>query len=185
MVVDLQIKASFQTFFLSKEIVKCPLILDIARISKKIKKLGLEIEKNTIISISYGKRLLITNEDVNLENISNQDLIEIVDFDPIKNIVMAIGLHNPNIETPVHWMIHHARDDVNVIIQLNGEKAIKYFTNKIPITDNECPSGSLEHSMEILKTLKQYKKIIIKNMGCMFVGIDLREVEDLIFKGDR
>lgn len=177
-------KTQFQTFFLSKEIVKCPMLVEISRIGKRIKKLNLEIENNFIISISYGKRLLITTDDVNIENISNNDIVEIVDYDPIRNFVMVIGANNPNIETPVHWIVHHARNDINVIIQLNGQKVLNHFLDGIPITDKIHASGTIELSKEILKTLKRSNEIIIKNIGCMFVGMSLKDVENLIFKGD-
>ncbi len=174
----------FQTFFISREVSKCPLIADIIKICKKINSSGLEELTNSTISLSYGKRILINASNVNLINLSCQDIIEIVDYDPVKNIVLAMGKQNPVIETPVHWIIHHARDDVNAVIQLNGEKIVKQFSENSPITETEYQAGTIELAKEVLKTLRRGKKIVIRNIGCLFVGISLKEVENLIFKGD-
>jgi len=174
----------FQTFFISREVSKCPLILDIIKIGQKIKVLGLEENTDSTISLSYGKRILINASGVNLIKITYQDIIEVVDYDPVKNVVLAIGKQNPVIETPVHWIIHHAREDVNAIIQFNGEKIVKKYSENIPITKTEYPSGTIDLAKEVLKTLKESKKIVIRNIGCLFVGVSLQEVENLIFTGD-
>lgn len=184
MVQEKPLNIPFQTFFISREISKCHLISDIIKIGKKINSLELENPTDSVLSISYGKRILINASGVNLINMSSQDILEIVDYDPIKNVVLAIGKQNPVIDTPVHWIIHHAREDVNAVIQLNGEKIIKRFLEHSPITETEYPSGTVELAKEVLKTIRKSKKIVIRNIGCLFVGISLNEVENLIFKGD-
>ncbi len=172
----------FQTFFVSREISNCPLIADIIKLSKKIDELGITDNKDYSISLAYGKRILINAKNVNIESMNQQDIIEIVDYDPVKNIILAIGKKDPCIETPVHWLIHHARDDVNAIIQLNGGKVAKRLSKNLPITEKECPSGTPELAKEVLKTLRASKKIVIKNRGGLFVGISLKEAEDLVLK---
>lgn len=172
----------FQTFFVSREISNCPLIADIIKLGKKIDGLGIVDNKDYSISVAYGKRILINAKNVGVESMNQQDIIEIADYDPVKNIILAIGKKDPCIESPVHWLIHHARDDVNAIIQLNGEKVVKKFSKNLPTTEKEYPSGTLELAKEVLKVLRASKKILIKNRGSLFVGISLKEVEDLILK---
>ena len=184
MVKEKPLNIPFQTFFISREVSRCPLISDIIKIGKNINSLGLENPTDSVISLSYGKRILINASGVNLTNLSSQDILEIVDYDPIKNVVLAMGKQNPVVDTPVHWIIHHAREDVNVVVQLNGEKIIKQFSENSPITENKYPSGTVELAKEVLKTIKQSKKIVIRDIGCLFVGISLSEIENLIFKGD-
>ena len=93
-----------------------------------------------------------------------------------------MGKKYPCIDTPVHWLIHHARDDVNVIIQFNGEEIVKKFLAKFSETKEYHPPGTLDLAKEVLKTLRSSKKIIIKNIGVLFVGISIKEVEDMIVK---
>jgi ribulose-5-phosphate 4-epimerase/fuculose-1-phosphate aldolase len=128
------------------------------------------------MSVRYGKRIVINGNNANLANLKREEIIEIVDYDPFKKIVLSIGQIEPNIETPVHCIIHRAREDVNAIIELNSEKLSK----NLPSTEKEYPPGSLELAKEILGVLRTHKGIIIKNKGVLFVGTSLKEAEDLV-----
>jgi len=172
-----------QTFFVSKEQSNCPLIPEIVRLGKKFEDLGLlKEDSEAIISQKYGKRLLINGSGSQFGEIKINDIIEIVDYDPVKKVTLAIGPKNPHVETPVHWLIHQARDDVNAIIHLKSIKLSEKLIKKLPSTDVEKPPGTLELAKEVLKTLRTNKKIIIKNNGVLFVGNNLKEAEDLILK---
>ena len=171
---------NFQTFFVSREQSNCPLIPDIVRFGKKLKDIGLlESINTTVVSIKYGKRLLINGSGSNFGEIEIDDILEIVDYDPVKKVILAMGPKTPHVETPVHWLIHHARDDVNAIIFFNSRNLAERFGNKLPATEKEKPSGTFELAKEILKALRTSKKIVIKNNGVLFVGISLKEAEDL------
>jgi len=173
---------SFQTFYVSQEQSNCPLVSDIIRIGKKFEEHGLLKNNSGVISLGYGKRILINGNDVSLANVKGEDILEIVDYDPVKKIVLAIGQKEPHIETPVHWIIHHARNDVNAIIQLNDENLVKRRSKKLPTTEKEYPPGSLELAKEILKALRTSKSIAIKDKGALFVGTCLKEAEGLVLK---
>ncbi len=173
----------FQTFYSSKEESNCPLITEIIRIGKKIEKQGLSKDiASVIVSLRYGRRVIINSDYNDLGGIKRGEILEIVDYDPVKKILLTIGPMQPRVETPVHWMIHHARNEINAIIQLNGEKIIKKLEGKIPSTKEEQISGSFEMVKEVLKTLRTGKSVLIKNQGVLFVGESFKEVEEQVFK---
>lgn len=173
---------SFQTFYVSKDESNCPLISDVVRISKRLKDFNIiqNVDK-TIMSLSYGKRLLINANNTNFGDLKQKDFLEIVDCDPVRKVLLSIGPKEPYIDTSVHWLIHHARSEVNAIIQLYDIKTEK-LVNTTPITEKEYPIGSLEQAKEILKCLRDSKIVIIKNQGFIFVGRNVKEVEDLLLK---
>ena len=171
-----------QTFFISRELSNCPSIPDIIKIGKKINDLDISGIEDCCMSVTYGKRILIHAQEINIESMSHHDFIEIIDYDPLKNIILAMGEKYPHIDTLNHWLIHRARYDVNAIIQLNGEQIVNQFLNKFPTTNKEYSSGSLELSKEVLKTLRTKNQIIIKNRGVLFAGLSIKKVEDLISK---
>jgi len=173
---------SFQTFFASREQSNCPLIPDIVRVGKKLKEMGLLKEGAGVVSLGYGRRVLINGNEKSLGDVGREDILEIVDYDPVKRVVLTIGEKEPHVETPVHWLIHHARDDVNAVIQIDNKKLAEKLSKKLPTTEKEWPSGTLELAKEILKTLRTSKGILIKNKGALFVGTSLKEVEDAIIK---
>ena len=172
----------FQTFFVSKEKCSCPLVVELIGISKKIKKLGLLENATGVISLSYGKRMVVQRVDSRLDDLMLDDFVEIVDYDPLKRIMLVIGKDEPCDESSVHWMIHHARDDINAALQLNGGEIIERFSKKFPMTEKLFPLGSIDLIKEILKTLKNDKTIIIKDIGVLFAGADLKELEDSILE---
>jgi len=99
----------------------------------------------------------------------------------MKKNLLVIGIKEPHVETPVHWLIHHARDDVNAIIQLSDRELAKNFSKKLPVTEKEYPPGTLNLAKEVLKKLRTSKSIVLKNNGIIFAGYNLKEVEKLVF----
>lgn len=175
---------SFQTFFVSREQCICPLASEIVKSGKKFKEIGLLKDATGVISLGYGKRMVIQRAGSRLDDLKIDDFVEIVDYDPLKRIMLVIGRNEPCVEASVHWMIHHARED-NAILQLNGEKTIERFSKKFPITEKSFPNGTIDLVKEILKTLRKNKNIIIKDIGVLFVGADLKELEDSVLKNNR
>ena len=109
-----------------------------------------------------------------------QNIVEIADYDPLKNIALAIGKEHPSLETPVHWMIHHAREDVHAILIISSQKLYEKYVEVLPKTSNERKGVTLEWVKEVLKTLKQGKKILLQNHKLMIVGLSLKEVETIL-----
>ena len=174
---------NFQTFYVSKEESNCPLIPEIVKIGKNFKELNLLNQINEIvISLRYSKWVLINADDCDFGEIKKEDFLEIVDYDPIKKILLTMGPKRSRIETPVHWLIHHARDEINAVIQINDEYSGAKLGKKIPVTEKEYPSGTLEQTKEILKKLRNSKRVIIKNQGVLFVGNSIKEVEEIVLK---
>ena len=172
----------FRTFFVSNEQSNCSLLSEIIRVGKKFEEINLLEGAMGVISLAYGKRVLINSSTIDLGVLKREDILEIVDYNPVKKIVLAIGQKEPNAETPVHWLIHRTRNDVNAIIQLNGEKNLEKISKNLPVTEKEYPPGTFELTKEVLKTLKTGKRVVIKNRGILFVGTSLKEVEDLVLK---
>ena len=56
---------------------------------------------------------------------------------------------------------------------------VRKFEKQLPVTEKEYPIGSLEQAKEVLKGLRESKKVVIKNQGILFVGSNIKEVEDL------
>ena len=136
---------SFQTFFASREQSNCPLIPDIVRVGKKLKEMGLLEDGTGVVSLGYGRRVLINGNNVSLGNVGRGDILEIVDYDPVKRVALTIGDKEPHVETPVHWLIHHARDDVNAVVQINSKKLAERLSKKLPATEKEWPPGTFEN----------------------------------------
>ena len=179
-------KNIFETFYISKEVIDNPLINELKKFSKKIKKDGLIKDgSNAIFSIGFGKRVLINAKVKDYSNILKEELIEIADYDPVKNNMLLIGKNKPFLETPIHWMIHHARSDVRFIVQLDNKKILNENKGKFPETKNELKTCSIDMIKDIMGKIKDSKIVIIKNHGILFIGNSKKEIEKIIQKVKR
>lgn len=169
----------FQTFYVSKEETNCPLSIEIIKLGKKLKENGILTEDGrAVFSIKFGKRIIINSKIEDFSSIKREELLEVVDFDPIKNNLLLIGSATPLVETSLHWMIHHAREDVNVILQIKKTA----FINKIKEVDvtDKYPIGSIDNTKEVLKVLRDKKKVAVKNNDLLFVGRNISDIEKQI-----
>jgi len=146
-------------------------------LSQSLQEYGLTDTETGSLSLDYGKRLLVNAAHVDIKKLTHQDIVEIVDYDPLKNIMMVIGLNDPMGETPVHWIIQKARHDVNAVLQINSSSIFEKFQTILPVTDNETQPGTLERAKKILHTLQKAKTILIKNEGIIFVGMTAKEIQ--------
>ncbi len=170
----------FQTFFVSRELSISPMIVDIIKFGKKLEELKLK-GLDYSISLSYGKHLLINARGVDIKQMKQQDIVEIVDYDPIKNIVLAIGKKYPCIEAPVHWIVQKARHDVNAIVEITSKKLYQVCCDHLPVIA-KTPCGTIDRAKAVLKTLRDSKNICIKDECILLVGVHLKEIEDSLAK---
>lgn len=167
-----------QVFYTSKEETNCPLIADLYRIIKILKtREKIKETSDVTISFTYAKRMLINSFIQELSNIKKEELLEIVDYDPIKNNLLVMGKADPKIETTLHFMIHHARNDVNIIVQINNQKICDNLKEKIPIIEKNYPINSIDFMKLVLKTLRDNRIVGIKKTGILFVGKNLDEIK--------
>ncbi|PNX52640.1 MAG: hypothetical protein BV458_08525 [Thermoplasmata archaeon M9B2D] len=170
------------TLFVSREVSHCPLIAEILAIGKTLQTLGLPEKETGIMSLDYGKRLLINAKNADVKTMTQQDVVEIVDYDPLKNIMMVIGATDPSSETPVHWIIQKARHDINVLLQINSVPLFEKWNHSLPATEKDTKPSSLERAKELLRILQKGRIILIKNEGIVFGGINVKEIHDALHK---
>jgi hypothetical protein len=169
-------------FYLSRENSNCPIIPDFIRISKKLEDLNLDnLSERIVISIKYGKRLVINGFSENYKTITHNDIIEIADYDPVKKIILVLGKTKPHPETTLHWIIQNARNDINAIIQIYVKEVFINKLSKFPKTKKEYSSYSLEMAKDILLLLRDNNIILVNKQSILFIDKSLKEVEKLFF----
>lgn len=115
-----------QFFRLSKERVRCPLIPEVVKLSKKLNR------KRGTISVRYGKRMLSSP--------IGEGFVEVVDYDPVRNNLLFIGEEEPSVVSAIHWIILEAMEEINVIVHLHSDSKV---------------ADPLERAKEILRSVKE------------------------------
>ena len=170
----------FQTFYNSREQSRCPLIPEIVRIYQDfIDKNILDDESYAVISIRYGKRILINGSN-NSKFSEIENFLEVVDYDPVKNIVLVIGPALPYRETPIHCLIQNARRGVNSIIQINSKKIFEKLNCNIQ-NQIEEKNNYLEYAKDILTILRENNFVMIKDKGIIVVGKNIFDSKQNLF----
>ena len=157
---------SFQSLYVSKEYSNCPIIPDVINFLKELESIN-----NLTISHRFGRRILINSKDTKLKAINKANFLELVDYDPFKKILLVMGVEDTMIDSPLHWYIHHARDDVNAILLIKDKKL-----EKIPTVDNKYSIWTVEQIKEVLGALRNSKIVNIKDVGVLFIGDSLKEI---------
>jgi len=133
------------------------------------------------ISYSYAKRMICTDDTCALDHIQPETLVEIVDYDPYKQIFVLMGNTQPSTNAPVHWLIQRAREDVHIVLFLSKDHMRGLIkTVDLPTTTQEYPPGSLEITKEILRTLKTGSIVKGKNQGGILVANNFQELQTQI-----
>ncbi|MCD6468385.1 MAG: hypothetical protein J7L32_03630 [Thermoplasmata archaeon] len=148
---------SMQLFRLSSERITCPLVPDVIGLGRKIG------EKTGIISTRYGNRMLSLKSSMFLDEIVEDFFVEIVDYDPVKNILVFIGEQQPEnaLSLAIHWLILRVRNDTNVIVHLYGGNDVV---------------NPLEKTKRILGTIKAEDNMFKEGEEAMFLGKDFADV---------
>jgi len=79
-------------------------------------------------------------------------------------------------------MIHHARKDVKIVVQINDKEILDITKEKNPVLEEKFPINSIDFIKLVLKELRESKIIGIKDKGILFVGKNITEIESLITK---
>lgn len=179
--------STLQTLFISRETSNCPLISEMIKLGQKLEEIGFSDKETGILSLNYGKRLLINAKNIDIKQMKQHDVVEIANYDPLKNIMMVIGTKDPCLEAPVHWIVQKARHDIHALFQINSTTVFEKLKGTLPTTDKEIQPISLDQAKEILKTLQNGKTILIKNTGIIFVGINIQEIQQALntYLGER
>ncbi len=172
-----------QVFYTSKEETNCPFVVDLIKIIKKLKEKKLIKENDQpTISFTYGKRILINSLIKDLSKIKKEELLEIVDYDPVKNNLLVIGSADPKIETTLHYMLHYAKKEIKIVLQLNNNEILEKIGKKVPILDDKLPINSIDFIKQVLKTLRDNKILGIKNKGMLIVSKNSEELYNTLEK---
>jgi hypothetical protein len=168
---------ALQVLFVSRETSKSPLFGELVKIGHILESQGVSTHETGIMSYDYGRRLIITAKNIDVKQMSPEDIVEIADYDPLKNIMLVIGIKEPSQEAPVHWIIQKARHDINVLLQVHSPSLVTKLQGTLPSTEEVTPPGTLDRAKELLKTLRKGKTILIQQDEILFAGINIQEIE--------
>lgn len=167
------------TIFVSKETSRCPLNAEMTRLGGVLRQRGLQEQDNAVLCYDYGRRLLVTATHADLGHLSQEDVVEVVDYNPLKDILMVIGSRDPAPETPLLWMVQKARHDVGVALLLSRPGLLEHLDHSIPRVASPLPAGTLDAAKALLQVLHSGPAVALPPDSLLLVGINAKAVEEL------
>lgn len=139
----------------SKEESNCPLIpilIEICHIAKQ--KLN---DENCLFlpSVIFGKRVIIPSSFIEVEKTQREEFVELIDYNPISNTLLYLGPNTPSTDVAVHWIVHHAKKEIQLIIQIKNlfyKNKMKQKITQLSVNENK---NALEKAKKWLKTLQK------------------------------
>lgn len=136
----------------------------------------LKIKGNHSISTRTGNGFLINTGYFDSKDFSRDYIVEVIDFDPVRNNMMVIGNDPPAPDSAFQWFIYRGLPWINGVLNINNLDIIESFSTKdYPIVDMYKKISNTDLALNILKTAKSSNICILKNKSVLVVGITLKE----------
>lgn len=171
--------------FPMREVHDSPLGKELIKIGKKVGEiLELEGVVTGSLSTTYGKGFIITADNSDLKKLDTQAIIEILDYDPVRNNIIARGKRDSCMETPLHWFIYRAFPETSAIIHIRNNILVEKITaanlQDLAITPFKVKYITSELAMEILKLLKGQNIILLQENGVVAIADSLENAYNFI-----
>ncbi len=178
-------KIRFNTVFVSGRIPSDVKIVELKEWSEKFQRNGLtpEVEGNYTGNLSFrsGEGFVITASGLkSKENLADDCFVYVKAYDEKTNTFIVEGKRKPSSESIMHHLIYKKCKDViavfhghNDLIVTNAEKL------KLPVTEKEYESGTIDLAKEVVNVLGDNKLIVLKNHGFVSLGTTMNEAGEL------
>ena len=178
-------KIRFNSVFVSNKIFSDTEIEELKEWSEKFQKNGLtpEVEGNYTGNLSFRSKegFVITASGLkNKENLTDDCFVYVKDYDEKNNTVYFEGKKQPSSELIMHHLIYKTCEDINAVFHGHNDVIVKNAEKlKLPVTEKEYESGTIELAKEVLKVLGDKKVIVLKNHGFVSLGTTMKEAGEL------
>jgi hypothetical protein len=132
------------TFFASRERCRLPESLLLVEAMRRLG--GVQCS----VSLRAGGRFIISSADSATGSRTEEDVVEIADYDPVRHTVLAIGVKEPSPDVAVHWLAYRTDETARaaaLVWDFPRRKGVSYVEGK-------HPWGSFDEAFAILKLAK-------------------------------
>jgi len=146
---------------------------------EELKKSELFVPKFNSISLRTVKKFIITCPESIDAELTPDDFIEIVDYDPVRDSALALGAKQPPRDILLHWLIYRAVNNINVIVNVDIDLSPEFLEKfKIRTLEKEMKVITPEAAMGILPVLIDTNLIYLEDHGLLVYGESLMPIID-------
>jgi len=162
------------TYYVSREQVRTPHALHVARAAEM---LGHNVKGvRGAVAVRYGRAFLCTT-DGPLSAMTNHDICEVTEYDPVRKVVMVIGTVQPTRYSPLVWTLLRTEPVMNSVAVLHPVPQTLAPKEQAEVMETRLLPSSFEEAMEVAKVMKGKDHLYVSNKALIFRA---RDVETLI-----
>jgi hypothetical protein len=132
-------------FFVGRERCRLPEGLALAALARRLRGVPASI------SLRTAQGFVITSTGEGEFGHSEENVVEVREYDPVRHSCLAIGLTEPGIDTPVHWMAYRTDEQARAAAFVRAtdcREGVGYITRR-------HPRGSFQEALEIAAMAKR------------------------------
>ncbi len=174
-------KIKFNTVFVSDRIPCNPRIEELKVWCDRFQKYGLTpvVEGNYTGNLSFrsAEGFIITASGLeSKKNLTDDNFVYVQTFDNQTNTFFVEGKKKPSSESIMHHLIYMNNKEVKAVFHGHNDLIVRYVENlKLPVTQKEYESGTIELAKEVLKVLEDNMLIVLRNHGFISLGKTMKK----------
>lgn len=170
----------FRTFFVGTETSRNPMVPKLQAIGKQLAEREL-CDGPGVLSVRYGKRVIITTGGSTLGSLRDTDFVEIVDYDAQRHRCLLMGKQEPTADAGIHWLVYQNREEIGGIVHIRDPLVLEVqeATQMFPESKDGKNFGPVELAVESLKLLRKSPYFVLRGHGCIAVGKNLEQALDV------
>lgn len=163
------------SFFASREPVRDPQALSLVHACRAMASKDPSLAGSISLRRPHGQ---LVSADVELGTMSEDGIVDLKDYDPVRRTSMVIGLKEPSVYVPLHWLALRTHPGLNVSMLLLRESV----PEGIEVFSSSLLHGSFEEAMEVVKAMKASKvpAMFISGVGLLLLAKDLEELPKVL-----
>lgn len=133
------------TFFVGRERCRLPEGLQLVGLMRRFEGVPCSV------SLRMARGFVVSSQESSAGNASEDDVVDVEDYDPVRHTCLAIGLKEPSGDTPIHWLAYRTDELTRAAAFLwdpRKRKWVGYITRR-------HPSGSFQEALEIVGLAKR------------------------------
>ncbi|WP_455392762.1 class II aldolase/adducin family protein [[Eubacterium] cellulosolvens] len=133
-------------------------------------------------SIRTGNGFFINTAYFDINNFNRDYIIEVIDFDPVRNNMMVIGNEPPAPDTALHWFIYRGLPEVFGVINVHNSDVLASFQkSSYPTIDISEEAMDTNTALEVLKNVKNSEVTLIPKLGILVVGRSVMDAYEIFY----
>jgi len=127
------------TFYISRERCRLPEGLRLVGLLRSME------GRPGSVSLRSARGFVISTDEGCAGPASEDDVVEVADYDPVRHSCLAIGTNAPSGDTPIHWMAYRVDELTRAAAFVWNAKRM----NGVEYVTQNHPGGSFQEALEI------------------------------------